>query len=170
MSQVIPKRKVEVRVHLVDGEVCHGSVFLDYIDVIHRGEQTLLDKLNDDYLWFPMGGDGLQILNRSHVILVEPETGLAANLVCSQNSPVYRREHVTVRLQGGREIDGQIAMDLPDDFSRVSDFLNFPQNFFAVETSRGPVLVSKEHVISLTPHERPPALPDATDSEIGERA
>lgn len=170
MSQVIPKRKVEVRVHLADGDVRRGCVFLDYIDVIHRGEQTLLDKLNDDYDWFPMSGEALRIVNRGHVVMVEPEEGLATNLVCKENSPVYRRERVTVLLSSGREIEGQIAMDLPDEFSRVSDFLNFPQNFFAVETDRGHVLVSKEHVVSLAPHERPPVLPDAADSGIGERA
>jgi hypothetical protein len=48
-------------------------------------------------------------------------------------------------------------MDLPDEFCRVSDFLNFPDAFFAVETDEGPVLVSKRHAATLTPHEQPPA-------------
>jgi hypothetical protein len=54
-------------------------------------------------------------------------------------------------------------MDLPDEFSRVSDFLNFPEDFFALETERGPVLVSKEHVVCLLPHERPPAAPEPAE-------
>ena len=126
MSQIIPKRKVEVRIHLVTGECLPGIVFLDYIDVIHRGEQTLLDKFNDDYSWFAMNtaeGGGLAILNRDHVVYVESEAGLSPALVRKENSPVFRRERVTLRLPNDRTLTGRIAMDLPDEFSRVSDFL-----------------------------------------------
>jgi hypothetical protein len=168
MNHVIPKRRVDVRVHLASGECRRGSVFLDYIDVIHRGEQTLLDKFNDDYAWFALSDlreRRVDIVNRSHVLVVEPDHGLPRELVRKEDSPIFRREGVTISLSSGREISGKIAMDLPDEFSRVSDFLNFPQNFFAVDTDTGPVIVSKIHVVSLTPHERPPALPNAAEIE-----
>jgi hypothetical protein len=172
MSHVIPKRKIAIQALLVTGEQVRGSVFLDYIDTIHRGEQTLLDKLNDDYQWFALAPETgpLTIINRDHVMLVEPGLGVGAELVRKDNSPVFRRERVTINLEHGRTLVGQIAMDLPDEFSRVSDFLNFPQSFFALETEEGPVLVSKEHVVTLHPHEKPPAMPSAADREIEERA
>ena len=171
MTGVIPKRRVSVRMHLVGGERLRGEVFLDYIDVIHRGEQTLLDKFNDDYPWFPVAlesAGGMEILNREKVMLVEPGDGIPPDLVRKEDSPVFRRERVTLEIAGERTLSGHIAMDLPDEFSRVSDFLNFPKNFFALETEDGPVLVSKSHVVSLVPHEKPPVLPDETESEIGE--
>jgi hypothetical protein len=171
MTGVIPKRKVSVQMHLVSGDCLRGDVFLDYIDVIHRGEQTLLDKFNDDYPWFPVEVEDpgvIEVLNRDKVMLVEPGEGIPAELVRKENSPVFRRERVTLELLGERSLSGHIAMDLPDEFSRVSDFLNFPKDFFALETEDGPVLVSKSHVVSLVPHEKPPALPDETESEIGE--
>ena len=67
MSHVVPKRRVDVRVHLVNGDSRRGCVYIDYIDVIHRGEQTLLDKFNDDFVWFAMNAaDGsMEILNRN---------------------------------------------------------------------------------------------------------
>ena len=56
-------------------------------------------------------------------------------------------------------------MDLPDEFCRVSDFLNFPEAFFAVETEEGPVLVSKRRATTLTPHEEPPAATRPPDED-----
>jgi hypothetical protein len=173
VSHVVPKREAAVRIHLVTGEIRKGTVFLDFIDVIHRGAQTLLDKLNGDAGWFPVRGPrGIEIVNRGRIVLVEPGEGLDPDLVRKDSAAVFRQESVTVRLSGERALDGRIEMDLPDEFSRVSDFLNFPLNFFALETERGPVLVSKEHVVSLVPHERPPAAPepDVADSRRGARA
>ena len=66
MSHVIPKRKAAVRIRFTTGEVVDGSVFLDYIDPIHRGEQTLLDKFNNDSPWLPLAtNDGVEMVNRA---------------------------------------------------------------------------------------------------------
>jgi hypothetical protein len=172
MSHVIPKRKVSVHVVLETGENLRGNLFLDFIDVIHRGEQTILDKLNDDYPWFALAlEDGpVSVVNRSKVVLVEPGAGVVPRMVRNDNSPVFRRERVTLKLAQDRTLVGQLAMDLPDEFSRVSDFLNFPQNFFALETDEGPVLVSKDHVVTLYPHEKPPAMPAVGGRENVDRA
>lgn len=170
MSHVIPKREVAIQVHLSGGASLLGSVFLDFIDVIHRGEQTLLDKFNDEHAWLPIRTEdgNVEVVNRSLVTRVEPGLGVSAEFVRKENAAVFREERVTVKLASEEVLVGRIAMDLPDEFSRVSDFLNFPQNFFALETEEGPVLVAKEHVISLVPHEKPP-VPDAA-GEFGERA
>jgi len=168
LSHVIPKRKVAVRLRLASGERLEGSVFLDYIDPIHRGEQTLLDKFNDDSSWFPLATAlGVEMVNRENVWLVEPGDGIPAEKVRRETSPVFRTERVTVRLPDGTLLEGRIAMDLPDEFSRVSDFLNFPEDFCALETEVGPVLVAKRHAATLLPHEKPPAAApaNAPDSE-----
>ena len=171
MNHVIPKRKVPVVVQLVTGESLAGNVFLDYIDVIHRGEQTLLDKFNDEHGWFPVRQDGgvVEVVNRARVMMVEPGLGVTPELVRKESAAVFREEQVTVKLSSEEVLVGRIAMDLPDEFSRVSDFLNFPQDFFSLETDDGPVIVSKRHVVSLVPHEEPP-VPDSAADEIGERA
>ncbi len=167
MSHTIPKREVQARVHLRSGEPLEGQLFLDFIDVIHRGEQSLLDKLNDDYHWMPIRiADGTtEIVNRSLVTLVEPVGELPVELVRKEGSGVFREESVRVTLITGDVFDGRIAMDLPDEFSRVSDFLNFPQSFFALETAKGPILVAKEHVAHLQALEAPPTVPDARGIE-----
>jgi hypothetical protein len=171
VSHVVPKREAPVRIRLTSGDTRSGSVFLDFIDVIHRGPQTLLDKLNGDAEWFPMrDGKGVEIVNRRRVLLVEPGDGLDSGLVRKDSSAVFRRETVTLLLPGPLVLDGRIAMDLPDEFSRVSDFLNFPESFFALETKSGPVLVAKEHVVSLLPHERPPAAPETAGDRRESRA
>lgn len=170
MSHVIPKRKVPVRIRLTGGERIEGRVFLDYIDPIHRGEQAILDLFNNDSPWFPIETDeGVLVVNRARVLLVEPAEGVAAALVRKESTPVFRRERVSLRTGAGIALDGRIAMDLPDEFSRVSDFLNFPEEFFAVETRSGPVLVGKRHVTALTPHEEPPAV-STTGAPLEEEA
>ncbi|HMB70358.1 MAG TPA: hypothetical protein VKU85_13665 [bacterium] len=170
MSHVIPKRRVGVRILTASGDQLVGEVFLDFIDVIHRGEQTLLDKFNDDYVWLPLRtSDGFtEIVNREWVMLVEPAEGLALELVRKESGEVFRRESVVVTLTGGRSIRGRIAMDLPDEFSRVSDFLNFPQDYFPLETDDGPRLVAKRHVLSLRALESPPTVPGAPEPGVEE--
>lgn len=170
VSHVIPKRQVAVRLRLTNGERLEGGVFLDYIDPIHRGEQTLLDMFNSESPWFPLRTvDGVEVVNRRQVLLVEPGDGIPPELVRKDSAAVFRRERVTLRVGDGLVLSGLIAMDLPDEFSRVSDFLNFPEDFFAVERSEGPALVSKHHATALTPHEKPPAAPVA-DPELEDLA
>jgi hypothetical protein len=99
---------------------------------------------------------------------VQPGPDVPANLVRPElegKAQHYRSEGAMLRLESGLTIEGRIPMDLPEEFSRLSDFLNFPENFFAVETDDGPVLVSKAHLTSLVPHDGPPALP--TDAGRG---
>jgi hypothetical protein len=170
VSHVIPKRKVGVRLRLSNGESVHGRVFLDYIDPIHRGEQAILDLFNNESPWFPIETvEGMIVVNRARVVLVEPGEGVPPALVRKESTPVFRRELVSLRTGQGLTLDGHIAMDLPDEFSRVSDFLNFPEEFFAVETASGPVLVGKQHVTALVPHEEPPAI-SAAETPLEERA
>jgi hypothetical protein len=171
MSHTIPKRQVPIRLHLESGEVVDGVVFLDFIDVIHRGEQTLLDKFNDDYAWFPLKrATETDIVNRARVTMVEPGPGLPMERVRKEGEGIFRRESVTIHLAGPRTMQGDIAMDLPDEFCRASDFLNFPQEFFALDTEDGPVLVSKRHLLRLQAHEAPPDVPDAEGSGVERRA
>ena len=112
----------------------------------------------------------MQIVNRRRIVTAVPGETAAAELVSTGSAPVFRREEVTLRLAGGEEIDGRIAMDLPDEFSRVSDFLNFPQSFFALERPGGTVIVAKEHVFGIVPHEKPPVLPAGHDVPAEESA
>lgn len=165
MSHAVPKRKVAARVRLTSGESLEGSVFLDFIDPIHRGEQTLLDLFNGESPWFAIAtADGIVMVNRGQVALVEPGDGVPTAFVRRESSAIFRRERITLRI-GDRMLQGLIAMDLPDEFSRVSDFLNFPEAFFAIETDDGPVLVSKHLATTLTPHERPPARGGSPEDE-----
>ena len=46
-------------------------------------------------------------------------------------------------------LEGRVPMELPEEFSRISDFLNFPQDFFAVETDEG--LFAASTVLNLPP-------------------
>jgi len=170
VSHVIPKRDVAVRIRFDTGDEQSGRVFLDFIDVIHRGEQTLLDKFNDDYHWFPLRRDdgSMHIVNRDRIVLVEPGDDLPSGLVRKESGGAFRRESVAVAFaDDGENLEGQIAMDLPDEFCRASDFLNFPQDFFPLETPDGPVLVAKRHVTALRVLEAPPAAPGLSDAHVG---
>jgi hypothetical protein len=170
LSNVVPKREVPVRIRLASGEVRTGTVFLDFIDVIHRGAQTLLDKLNGDSEWLPLRGSaGIEVLNRAGIVLMESAEGAAAEYVRRDTSSATRREAVSVSIPGD-VLQGHLAMDLPDEFSRVSDFLNFPDAFFALETPRGPVLLAKRHVSGLVPHGAAPDVAEALGGQRGARS
>jgi hypothetical protein len=50
---------------------------------------------------------------------------------------------VLLRLHGGAELEGLLQLERLGEFNRASDYLNRVEDFFAVETRAGLVLVNK---------------------------
>jgi hypothetical protein len=60
-----------------------------------------------------------------------------------------REERVRVRLIGGAAFEGVLAMELPQEFNRTSDFLNAEEDFFPLSSASGTLLVNKRRLLEV---------------------
>lgn len=146
MSRYVEKLRVPVRLALSGCEPVEGHLSLSPRAELHDGPESLLERLNAPTRVVPFHreGDGeVLLVVRSRIEWVMAGPNVAAPLV---RRPLYqhtREEHVRVRLAGGSVHEGVLAIEMPHEFNRVSDFLNEADDFFPLQTDGGTLLVSK---------------------------
>jgi hypothetical protein len=74
---------------------------------------------------------------------------VASRLVRNPHFQHTREEYVRVRLVGGRSHEGVLAIEMPHEFNRVSDFLNGEDDFFPLQTTQGAMLINKTCVLDI---------------------
>jgi hypothetical protein len=131
----VPKDRQDVTVHLSEGGVIEGSIFLEY----SLAERTLLQKvtafLEAGNAFFPLRlneGGATEFINKKNVTSVElaysPDAGkdsLALSLMYSVG--------VTAVFTNGTEIGGALLAEVPLERARLSDCLNLPQQFLSIK-------------------------------------
>lgn len=125
-------------------------VFLPFVDP--PGSPGLIGRLNDKDAFVPvMVDDKIRLLAKASI----------AMLACREAPPelseierfLARTQALRVRLRGGASVSGTASVFLPDDRSRLSDFLNLPERFFHLATESGTVIVNKDWIESVEPVE-----------------
>jgi len=143
----IPKHRAELEVTSPDGEARSFSVFLAECTT-HGGPERVCDLLNGPREFLPAidcKTDATIFLARSSIAVARVEGPLWD--VDELNLPI---EHeVEVVLTSGRVIAGLISYVLPNENSRVVDYLNDPAPFLAVVEGERVALVNKRYVQSV---------------------
>lgn len=146
MSRYIEKLRVPVRLALSGCEPVEGHLSLSPRAELHDGPETLLERLNAPTRVVPFHRDGdgsVLLLVRERIEWVLAGPGVASPLVRRPHFQHTREEQVHVRLTGGGSHEGVLAIEMPHEFNRVSDFLNEADDFFPLQTHEGTLLVSK---------------------------
>ena len=149
MAQYIHKLRAAVRLSMPGQDPLDGELALAPVSPIGSGPETILELLNSPHHVIPLmlgSDDGVLLVNRLNINWVMAGHGVDSELVGPRTFLVTREETVHVTLADGAAIDGLIQMELPADKNRVSDFLNAPEEFFALRTRLGIVMVNKTHV------------------------
>ena len=94
--------------------------------------------------------------------------GFDPEWVCPPTYSVTREERVSVRFRSGLELEGLLRMELPEMLNRASDFLNGPEDFFALMTADGVVLVNKRAVFDTRVYESSPLPLTSSPSRASE--
>lgn len=99
---------------------------------------------------FPLedGESGVLLVNPLDVEGVQPAEGTPTELVRRESFGPLREERIRVRFRSGTELEGIVRFELPQNLNRVSDFLNGPESFYALDTPEGVWLVHKRLVCS----------------------
>jgi hypothetical protein len=159
MARYVEKIRVLARVVIPREQPLDGMFSLGPQSQHHEGPETLLERLNssDRVLPFQRDRDGaILLIQRRDIECVEPGRGVDATLVRPPTWRVTREERVQLRFSSGKEVSGALQMELPEDFNRASDFLNGPEDFFALVTPQGVLLVNKNCLSTVRVLERSP--------------
>lgn len=145
MSRYIQKLRVPVRLALAGCEPMEGHVSLSPRAEHHDGPETLLERLNTPTRVVPFhhGADeSVRLVQRARIEWLMAGHGVSPILVRRPHYQYTREERVRVRLTGGT-FEGVLAIEMPHEFNRLSDFLNEPDEFFPLHTDDGMLLVNK---------------------------
>jgi hypothetical protein len=169
MPRFVEKTRVPARVALPREQPLDGTFALGPGSPHHDGPETLLDRLNapERVVPFQRERDGaILLVQRRDIEWVEPGRGVDPARVRPPAWRVTREERVQVRFTSGKEVSGLLQLELPDELNRASDFLNGAEDFFALVSPRGVLLINKLCVSTVRVLERSPRpVGDAADPD-----
>ena len=152
----VPTRAVLVELRLRSGARLHVTLHLGEAVHAHEGAETLADFLEADRHFLPVHDDQgkLLLLNRDGIVYLRIARDAAPILSMSASSAGLRAiDVVHVELPFTDEdaaFVGVLANECPPDETRVSDVVNGPEQFLAIEDDRGTVYLQKHLVVSLS--------------------
>jgi hypothetical protein len=123
--------KVPAEVMLVEGIVLSGDLHLYARPTYPPGPETPLEMLNREDAFFALTLDGgVTFLPKTQVVVVSCRD--QAPLTDPDRVSAARLIELEVVVQGGAEIRGLAALELPPSRGRTLDYLNGPGIFFAL--------------------------------------
>jgi hypothetical protein len=127
-----------------------GELTLARQSEFRSGPQTILERLNERVrVLAVVRGDNTHLINRELIDWVAPGAHVDHDLVWPLAYHATREEHVRVHMMSGGTFEGVIAVEMPEGFNRVSDFLNGDDDFFALKAGSRLVLVNKRRIRQL---------------------
>jgi len=124
-----------------------GELTLERQSEFRSGPQTVLERLNERVrVLAVVRGDDTHLINRELIDWVAPGAHVDHDLVWPRALHATREEHVRVHMMSGGTFEGTIAVEMPEGFNRVSDFLNGDDDFFALKAGSRVVLVNKRRI------------------------
>ena len=150
----VPTRAIAVDLRLRSGVKLHVTLHLAEAVHAHEGPESMGDFLEADRHFLPVHDDDgkLLLLNRDGVVYLRiARDAPVVTLRASGGMPAV--DLVRVELPFADEdaaIVGVLANELAPEDTRLSDIVNGPEQFLAIEDDRGTVFLQKHLVVSLS--------------------
>jgi len=119
----------------------------------HVGAETPLDMLNRPDGFFPFRARGkesavlLVAKSRTVTLTVPPVAADSARLSAAKQASLV------ITLADGSELSGWATIELPEHHSRILDYLNAAEPFFAIANADRVHLVNRAHVLYARPED-----------------
>jgi hypothetical protein len=152
MSRYIEKIRVPVRLARIGAPPEPGFLSLSPQAELHEGPETLLERLNAEAHVVPFQlpeSDAVLLVMSRHIEWVDAGATVDSRLVRRVSFRPTREEEVVVRLAGGESFEGVLAIEMPDELNRASDYLNGDESFFPLRMPGGTRLVNKQRVVDV---------------------
>jgi hypothetical protein len=164
----VVKERTRTRLR-IGGEDLVAEVFVSPATSKHPGQETLLDLLagQDPFI----ACDAMKSMRCVHrdAIAVAWVDSIPAELNDAWTAP-SPPQAVEVVLQDGTRLEGSLRYSLPDDSSRVLDYLNSAQGFFPLHQEREVALINRSFVAQVIVEPRLKAIPKPKPLKAVKRA
>ncbi len=148
----IPKFEAQVELLLVNKRCLKGKIFLSIIPSTALGHTPLLDCMNESIKFFPFLSDEsteVEIINKSALVEVVIATAMEKDETDKVLAETVWSENIEVNCHPFFSLKGKIFLDLPANRSRVLDFLNQPETFFALQKGKQSHIINKAFITSV---------------------
>jgi hypothetical protein len=147
MSELrVPTVALNAEVLCGDGRTFLGRIFVPASASVHAGAMRPEEWMNEPSAFFPFLPDdasGPVILNRHEILIISVPASADADEVLEEAANPCRR--VTVEC-GGRRLEGVIVIDMPQNQSRVLDYLNRAGGFLTLRDGERHHLIRKGRI------------------------
>jgi hypothetical protein len=148
MTRYVEKLRVPVRLSQPSLPPREGCLLL-FPDTAHGRPECVLELLNSPRHVIPFilaGDESVLLLTRSNIDWVAVGSGVADYLVVPPDRAVTNEQRVELRFVDESRVEAVIGWGVNDESSRLSDFLNARESFFAANASFGTLIVNKLRV------------------------
>jgi hypothetical protein len=143
----VEKNKRKATLCRSDGMKLDVNFFLSPYAEGHSGKELILDILNSDSTFLPVEDirtGEIFFLNKDSVMFLEiPERDL------TDETPLNPEKRVKVELTNNEILNLSIFMEMPEERSRVSDYLNFSRAFIYLCGKERDIILNKAFVFSV---------------------
>lgn len=134
----IKKKPQLVQISLADGSGISGEVFLL--------SETISDILNGQNTFIPVKTiTEVLLLNRAQIVSVTVQTPWEQDELITLGN----QYSIRLRMVNGKEMEGDIFANLPENFFRVKDFLDQPFSFLPLFQPGHTVYFNKKFILSV---------------------
>lgn len=141
----IEKQTRLVAFHLSDGGEVRGAVFLRLHEAHHTGLQKVGELLNDEQRFLPIktGGETF-LLNKRHIVAAAvPAAEEGDDLMF-----LGKQYAISVITTLGLKFQGDIYVNLPEENSRVKDYLNQSTPFLPLIRSESILYINQRFILT----------------------
>ncbi len=149
-SLAVDKIKKRVSLALADRSQLTGYMFLSPFSELGVGQQTVLEALTgrDRFIPFETTEGEFSFVNQSLVMWLSHSWEESE----SQDDalPETESRQVTVMLQDGKMLRGEVAVVMPEGQARLSDWLNRTGRFFSLKDKNREVMINIDFVVRIS--------------------
>ena len=149
----LPRAAISAQLLLTQGVSHPGEVYVMERVPHHDGPETALEMLNRPEGFFAFrraDDDGVLLVSKAHTISVAVDR--QAPIMDPARLSAARQVLFEVALAGGATVTGWASLELPEQHSRLLDYLNAsPAPFFAVWTHATTHYLNRAHVLYARP-------------------
>ncbi len=130
-----------------DGKKLDVNFYLRQFAEEHSGQELVIDIFNSKATFIPLEDireNKVFFLNKKKVMFLE-----LAERDLTEETMLVPEIRVQVELSNGEVLKGNLFLEMPQDRSRVSDYLNFSPGFVYLGREEGDIILNKEFMFSV---------------------
>jgi hypothetical protein len=145
----VPVQSLTVQVLCADGRSFSGLIFLPPMASRHSGPMRAEEWMNDPSPFFPFVHDSQSgraqgfLLNKREVLVLTVPANADQDDLPAEAHTHHRR--VTIECEAQR-LTGLVEIDMPENLTRVVDYMNRPEPFLTLRDGDRHHLIQKERI------------------------